>query len=150
MLIGIDPILNPSLLHALRAMGHGDEIAIVDANFPAHSCHDKVIRIDGVNATRLLEAILSVMPLDHFIEDPVNTMQVVNDPKSVPPVVQEFADTVLRNVSHSIKMHSLERFEFYERTQSSYAVVQSGEERLYGNIILTKGVIKPIEPSSLQ
>ncbi len=90
MLIGIDPILSPELLYISRAMGHGDEIVIADANFPASSGGTKVIRLGGVDAPRVLQAILSVMPLDSYDTSPANTMQVVDDANAIPPVVGVF------------------------------------------------------------
>ena len=137
MLIGVNPLLSPDLLHALAAMGHGDEIAIVDSNFPATACAQRLIRIDGVSATAALEAILSLLPLDSFVEHSANVMQVVGDPTAVPEAVAAF--TAL--IGARGKVGSVERFAFYERARKCFAIVQTGEGRLYGNIILTKGVI---------
>ena len=142
MLKGIPHILSPDLLHALQAMGHGDEITIVDGNYPGESAGPRLIRADGHTGTDLLEAILSVMPLDDFVPDPVIVMQVVGDAGQRPPVVVEYEKIVKR---HEPKMAvtSLERFAFYKRANAGYAMVQTGEQRLYGNIILKKGVIRP-------
>lgn len=142
MLIGLDPILSPDLLHILRAMGHGDEIAIVDANFPAESTAERLVRLDGVDATRALRAILTLLPLDTFVEHPANTMQVVGDPEAVPEAVADFQTSVNELADHPTKLGSIERFGFYERAEKCFAIVQTGERRLYGNIILTKGVVK--------
>ena len=90
MLIGLNPLLSPDLLHALAAMGHGDEIVVVDANFPAAACARRLIALDGIAAPAILEAILSVMPLDHAVPHPARVMAVVGDPDAVPPVVAEF------------------------------------------------------------
>jgi L-fucose mutarotase len=90
MLKGLDPLLSADLLHVLRAMGHGDELVIVDANFPATSMGRRVVRMDGVSATRTLEAVLSVMPLDDFVDEPCARMQVVDDPDAVPEICKEF------------------------------------------------------------
>ena len=90
MLKGLDPLLNADLLHVLRSMGHGDELVIVDANFPAAAMGRRVVRMDGVSATRALEAVLSVMPLDDFVDEPCARMQVVDDPDAVPEICQEF------------------------------------------------------------
>jgi len=143
MLRGIDPILSPDLLHVLRAMGHGDEIVVSDANFPAHSVGSRVLRLDGVTATDVLEAVLSVMPLDSFVEDPAHTMAVVGDPAAKPAIVKEFQDIIHRIADAPSQLRALERFAFYDRARNAYAVVQTGETRLYGNIILKKGVISP-------
>jgi L-fucose mutarotase len=142
MLKGIPHILSPDLLHALQAMGHGDEITIVDGNYPGISAGPRLIRADGHTGTDLLEAILSLMPLDEFVPDPVVVMQVVGDAGAKPPVVAEYEKIVAKH-DPSVKVTSLERFAFYKRANAGYAMVQTGEERLYGNIILKKGVIRP-------
>jgi L-fucose mutarotase len=145
MLKGIDPLLNADLLHALRAMGHGDEIAVVDANFPAATMAQRLIRLDGIAATRAVEAILSLLPLDDFVDRPASRMQVVGDAKSVPAVCREFQALVDRSTSSTLALGVIERQDFYERVRRCYAVVATGETRLYGNLILTKGVIRPAE-----
>ena len=141
MLKGIDPLLNAELLHALASMGHGDEIAIVDANFPAASNANRLIRLDGVDSPRALAAVLSVFPLDSFTPTPVMVMQVVGSPETVPPAVREFRPIIDRAAGRSIEPQALERSRFYERARACYAIVATGEQRKYGNIILTKGVI---------
>ncbi len=143
MLRDIDPILSPDLLHILRAMGHGDELVIADANFPATSTGQRVTRLDGLEATRVLEAVLSVMPLDNFVSDPALTMQMVDDPNATPAVVAMFQDIINDTADHPAPIQSLERFAFYERAKDAFAVVQTGEQRLYGNIIVKKGVVAP-------
>ncbi len=143
MLKGIDPLLGPELLHALAAMGHGDEIAIVDANFPAAAVARRLIRLDGSDAPRALAAVLSVLPLDTFIKSPVAVMQVVGAAKRVPPPVREFQPIVDRAMGRRLRLAALERFAFYERVRGAFAVLATGERRFYGNIILTKGVIGP-------
>lgn len=143
MLIGIDPILSPELLYILRSMGHGDEIVVADANFPASSCGKEVVRLDGLDAPHVLEAILSIMPLDSFVESPANTMQVVDDANATPPVVTMFQDVITRVADNPVSLGSIERFDFYERAKNAYAVIQTGERRLYGCIILKKGVLRP-------
>lgn len=143
MLRNINPILSPDLLHALRAMGHGDEIAIVDANFPAESSGPRCIRADGPSASDMLAAVLSVMPLDNFVPDPALTMQVVGDPDGVPEAVADFQKIIDDVADNPAPVTALERFAFYERAAGAFAVIQTGERRLYGNIILKKGVIAP-------
>lgn len=138
MLINIDPILSPDLLHALRAMGHGDEIAVVDANFPGTSTAQQLIRLDGISVTRATEAVLSVMPLDDFVDVPAVTMEVVGSPDEVPPAVSELRAVV----GDRGRCGTVERFAFYERAKECFAIVQTGETRLYGNIILKKGVVR--------
>lgn len=145
MLKGIDPILGPGLLAILREMGHGDEVAIVDANYPAASAGPLLVRMEGHDATRVLDAILSVMPLDSFVPDPAIRMEVVGAPDRLEPVMREF-DEILARYEPDVAMASLERFAFYERVAEAYAIVSTGERRLYGNIILKKGIILP-EPT---
>lgn len=130
------------MLQILRSMGHGDEIAIVDANFPARSTARRLVRMDEVSATRTLQAVLSVLPLDAHVACPVHTMQVVGDAEAVPDIVGKFRAMVAAAETAS-SCGTLERFEFYERVKQAFAVVATGERRLYGNIILTKGVIGP-------
>ena len=143
MLRNIPQILSPELLYTLRAMGHGDEIVIADANFPGSSIGPDCMRLDGISATDTLKAILTVMPLDTFVPDPALTMQVVGDPDAVPDVVAEFQSLIDETADNPAKIGTLERFAFYERASTAFAVVQTGEQRLYGNIILKKGVIAP-------
>ncbi|HEY1940557.1 MAG TPA: RbsD/FucU domain-containing protein [Roseiarcus sp.] len=143
MLKAIDPLLTPELLYALRAMGHGDEIAIVDANYPAQSAGPDVIRLDAVDATRALEAVLSVMPLDTFVPEACWRMEVVGQPNAEQPIFAEFRDVIARREGPQFKLASLERFAFYERASECFAIIATGERRFYGNIILTKGVVPP-------
>ena len=142
MLKNLPPLLGPDLLYILRAMGHGDEIAIVDANYPADAAGPELVRLEGISATDVLDAVLSVMPLDDFVEEAAITMQVVGDAGERPPVVTEF-ERIVRHHEPSFAVTSLERFAFYERVRQGYAIVQTGERRLYGNILLKKGVIRP-------
>jgi L-fucose mutarotase len=143
MLKNIDPLLSPDLLRVLRAMGHGDEIAIVDANYPAESAGPEVVRLDGISATQALDALLSVMPLDEFVPEAAFRMEVVGDPAKEEPIFAEFRAIIARQEGARFKLASLERFKFYERASSAFAVVATGERRLYGNVILKKGVIRP-------
>ncbi|CAN5319104.1 RbsD/FucU family protein [soil metagenome] len=143
MLYGIDPILGPELLHALRAMGHGDEIAVVDANYPATSKGRRLIRLDGIDAVRVVDAILTLMPLDTFVDYSAFRMAVVDDPKAVPEVCKAF-DKVVKKRAPGHRIQAVERFKFYERAEAAFATVATGETRLYGNLILKKGVIPPV------
>lgn len=142
MLKNIPPILGPELLAILRAMGHGDEIAIVDANFPAEASGPALVRLDGVDATAVLEAILTLMPLDDFVDEAAFYMQVVGEPDKRVPVMDAFEEIVKKH-EPTMGLASLERFAFYERVSGAFAIVQTGERRLYGNILLKKGVIRP-------
>jgi L-fucose mutarotase len=144
MLKGLDPLLNADLLHVLRAMGHGDDIVLADANFPHATMARRLVRLDGADAPRVLRAVLSVMPLDDFVDDPALRIEVVGDPGAVPEVCRDF-QTVLDEVEGpgAVKLGRIERFAFYERARAAFAVVATGETRLYGCILLKKGVIRP-------
>ncbi len=142
MLRGINPLLSPDILHCLRAMGHGDEIAIVDANFPGQSTTQHLLRADGSDASTMLEAVLAVMPLDEFVPDPALTMQVVGDATAIPEAVADFQKIITDTADNPVQIQTLERFAFYERAKTCFAILQTGERRLYGNIILKKGVIR--------
>ena len=146
MLKHIDPLLSPRLLAILRAMGHGDEIAIVDANFPAASHAARLVRFDGVPAPRVLDAVLSVMPLDSFVEKPAGRMEIVGKPNEVPPVQAEVQVEIDKAEGKSWPMGSIERFAFYEKAKKAYCVIQTGERRFYGCFVFKKGVIPPDAP----
>ena len=142
MLQGIHPLLSPDLLHALSSMGHGDEIVVADANFPAATNATRLVRADGIPAVELVEAILTVLPLDTFVEHPVICMASVDNPDVVPEAVVDFK-TALSNIGITdAKMKLEERHAFYERARRSFVVVATGETRPYGNISLKKGVVK--------
>ena len=142
MLKQIPPILSPDLLHALRAMGHGDEIVIVDANYPAQSAGPPVIRLDGLLATDVADAVLSLMPLDDFVDEQAFAMEVVGNPRKREQTHREF-DKLVKKHEPAMKLALLERFAFYARAAEAFVIVQTGERRLYGNILLKKGVIRP-------
>ncbi|MDB5535202.1 MAG: ribose transporter [Devosia sp.] len=142
MLKNIPPLLGPDLLGILRAMGHGDEIAIVDANYPADAAGPALVRLDGISATDVLEAVLTLMPLDDFVDEAAIVMQVVGDAGARPPVVDEF-EAIVKKHEPKMGVSWLERFAFYGRVKAGYAIVQTGERRLYGNILLKKGIIRP-------
>jgi L-fucose mutarotase len=145
MLRHIDPILSPELLAILRGMGHGDEIAIVDANFPSVTMGKRVVRADGVTATHMAEAILKLMPLDAFVSETAFYMRQVHAPDEPAPICLEFEDLVKGYGEGKFGMTPLERFAFYDRVRSCFAVVATAERRLYGNLILKKGVLQPYE-----
>ncbi len=148
MLKNIDPLLNADLLKALRAMGHGDEIVVCDANFPADSVAretaiGKLIRLDGIDAPRATKAILSVMPLDSFVDDAAQRMEVVDAPDEIPPVQHDVQKEIDLAEGKPWPMQSIERFAFYERAKKAYCVVATGERRFYGCFVFKKGVIAP-------
>jgi L-fucose mutarotase len=142
MLKGLDPLLTPDLLRALRAMGHGDELAIVDANFPAESVGPPVVTLAGTDAVAALDAILSVMPLDDFVPECAWRMEVVGQPDAEQPIFEAFRAMLRRHEGETRRLAQLERFAFYERAKTCFVLVATGERRLYGNILLKKGVVR--------
>ncbi len=145
MLKNIDPIITAPLLSVLKEMGHGDEIVIVDTNFPAYSVGALVIHMPGLEAPRVLQAILSLMPLDTFVDSPAATMRPI-DAKDASAIFQLFQSACDSAEGTAVSIEPIDRFAFYDRAKQAYAVVQTGERRLYGNIILKKGIIRP-EPA---
>lgn len=149
MLKGIDHRLNADVLYALRAMGHGDYLIISDTNFPADSIArkttlGKLLRMENLTAAQAVNAVLSVLPLDTFVDDFAGRMEVVGDAARLEPVQQEVQAEVAA-AGESRKMISIERFAFYELARGAYAVIQTGERRFYGCFMLRKGVIPPDE-----
>lgn len=150
MLKNLHPLLNADVLYALRAMGHGDELVLCDANFPAdsvarHTVLGKLLRIDGVSTTEAARAILSVLPLDNAVEHPVLRMEVMGEPHTVPPVQQELQDEVNAAEARIRPLGSIERFAFYEAARKAYCVIATGERRFYGCFLIKKGVLPPQE-----
>jgi L-fucose mutarotase len=148
MLKAIYPILNADVLHALRAMGHGDDVVLCDTNFPADSVARQTVlghllRLDNVTAARAAKAVLSVLPLDSFVEHPASRMEIVGKPDEVPPVQAEVQKEVDAAEGKSWPMGSIERFAFYDLAKKAYCVIQTGERRFYGCFIFKKGVIPP-------
>ena len=144
MLKNIPPILSPELLKVLCEMGHGDSIVIADANFPAASMGKNaiVLRADGHEALPLLEAILTLFPLDSYVEHPVSVMQVVPGDPVETPIIDEYKATVAKFDERGEKAFGeIERFAFYDKAKEAYAIIATGEKALYANLILQKGVI---------
>lgn len=143
MLKGIPPILPPELLKILAEMGHGDEIVLADGNFPAASLARRLVRCDGHGVPEILDAVLSLIPLDPYVENPVGLMAVTAG-DAEPDVWQTYrAITEKREPGFEDRFEQIERFAFYERAARAYAVVATGETALYANIILKKGVVTP-------
>jgi L-fucose mutarotase len=142
MLKHIPPLLTPELLFALASMGHGDDVALVDANFPAARIAAQagvdLIRLPGLDTDTVLQAVLSVLPLDTFEAHCAFSMQVVGDTQAVPVPVARFK-ALVQQEGHEVA--SLERFAFYERAASARVIVQTGDQRKYANLLLRKGVI---------
>ena len=148
MLKGIDPRLNAEVLHALRAMGHGDVLVIADTNFPSESVaretvYGELLRMDNLTAAAAVDAVLSVLPLDTFVEDFAARMEIVGSPQEIPPVQAEVQAAVDRAEGKPRRMVSVERFAFYAAAKQAFAVIQTGERRFYGCFLLRKGVIPP-------
>lgn len=148
MLKGIDNRLNADVLGTLRAMGHGDVLIISDTNFPADSVAratvtGQLLRMENLTAAEAVEAVLSVLPLDTFVDDFAGRMEVVGDAATLPPVQLEVQAAIDAAEGRSRPMISIERFAFYDMARKSYAVIQTGERRFYGCFMFRKGVIPP-------
>ena len=148
MLKGINPLLNADVLYALRAMGHGDRLVVCDTNFPADSIarqtvFGELLRIDNVSTAKAIEAILSVLPLDTFVDDAALRMEIVGRPQEVPPVQREVQAVIDRAEGRSWPLVGGERHAFYEKAKTAYCVIATGERRFYGCFIFSKGVIAP-------
>ncbi|MBN8943699.1 MAG: fucose-binding protein [Rhizobiales bacterium] len=146
MLRGLDPLLTPDLLWILAAMGHGDDLALVDANHPAEriaaaTTSGRLVRLPGLAMARAARAILSLLPVDDFEPDPVRRMQVVGDPDAVPDVQREVQAEIDRVAGRPLAMAGIERFDFYAAAEQAFAVVQVGDARPYGCFLIRKGVI---------
>ena len=139
MLKNINPLLSGSLLEVLADMGHGDDLVIVDANYPAHSSGVPVLDFPGIAATDMAEAVLSLLPLDDFVDKPVAVMQAPNE---TPAIFKEFEALIEKAEGRKISVDPVERFAFYDRARDAFAIIRTGEKRLYGNIIFKKGVIR--------
>ena len=148
MLKGINPLLNADVLYALRAMGHGDRLVVCDTNFPADSIArrtalGRLLRIENVSAAGAVEAVLSVLPLDTFVDDAAIRMEIVDKPDDVPAVQREVQAAIDRAEGKSRPLVGVERHAFYEMAKTAYCVIATGERRFYGCFLFTKGVIPP-------
>jgi L-fucose mutarotase len=148
MLKGIDNRLNAEVLACLRAMGHGDVLIVADTNFPSDSVAratvtGKLLRMENLTSAEAADAILSVLPLDTFVDDFAGRMEVVGAPDEVPPVQAEVQLAIDRAEGRPRRMVSIERFAFYDMARQAYAVIQTGERRFYGCFMFRKGVIPP-------
>ncbi len=146
MLKGLDPVLSADLLWVLAAMGHGDDLALVDANHPAETIarattSGRLVRLPGLSMARVARAIVSVLPIDEFEPDPVRRMQVVGDAEAVPLVQTEVQQALGIALGRPVALPGIERFAFYEAARAAFAVVQVGDPRPYGCFLLRKGVI---------
>lgn len=143
MLKGIPPLISPDFMKILMEMGHGDELVIVNANFPAASNARRLVRCDGSSAVQTLDAVMRFLPLDTFTPTTATLMDVASGEKNSPEIWSEFQE-VIRQYEPWVKdFEIVNRFDFYERTRQAYAVVATGERRRYANIILRKGIVEP-------
>lgn len=142
MLKNIPKIMSPELLKILMEMGHGDEIVLADGNFPAETIGQRVVRCDGHGVTELLDAVMQFLPLDAYTDKPVMLMEVVKGDPVVPTIWEDYKAVINKYEPENCKIEMIERFDFYERAKKAYAVVATGEEAIYANIILKKGVVK--------
>lgn len=152
MLKGLDPVLSPELLWILAAMGHGDDLALVDANHPAeamarHTVSGRLVRLPGLPIERAAQAILSVLPLDDFLPGAVRRMEVVGDPSAIPLVQRSVMNILSTTTNPMAPVEGLERFAFYEAEKKAFAVVQAGDARPYGCFLFRKGVIAGDRPA---
>lgn len=143
MLKTLSVLHTPELLQALASMGHGDEIAIVDANFPSVSNAQRLIRFDSADLPSILEATLQLLPLDTFVEEPVARMMQVHAPDEIPEVQKICQVIIDKAEGRRVKVAGITREAFYDRARKAFAIVATGELRLYGCILLKKGVIFP-------
>ena len=141
MLKGIPNILSPELLKILMEMGHGDEIVIVDGNYPAAAHARRLVRLDGHGVPEILEAVIKFFPLDTFVQKPVALMAKVPGSDVPTPIWDVFKEIIGKEDAKAAEVGFEERFAFYERAKKAYAIVATGESALYANIILRKGVI---------
>jgi L-fucose mutarotase len=141
MLKKIPSLLSPELLKILMEMGHGDEMVIADGNFPAASCAQRLIRLDGHGVPAVLEAILQLFPLDPYVERAVSLMQLVPGDTVQTPIWDDYRAVILASGEPFSEFEMVERFAFYERAKKAYAVIATSESALYANIILKKGVV---------
>jgi L-fucose mutarotase len=140
MLKGISPLISPALLELLSRMGHGDEIVLADAHFPGETFNHRVLRADGLRIPDLLEAILPLFELDQYVAHPLAMMAAVPGDQLDPAVEESYMKSIRKTNPNVPPIERVERFAFYDRTRSAFAVVMTGETAKYGNIILKKGV----------
>lgn len=147
MLIGVPALLGPDMLRSLRAMGHGDEIALVDANYPAEDHARRLVRADGLPLLAVLEAILAVLPLDHVAPPILRTAEGNTPPARA--AIHDAIDALCARLAPASPVQALAGADFYPRVRQAHTVVATGEPALYANVILRKGVIFPAPPPAV-
>ncbi len=155
MLKGIDPVLTPEILHALSSMGHGDEVVIVDAHYPAlaaskETAYGQLLRMDAADTARAFQAVLSVLETDHmFVTHPVERMQVDGKPDAMPAVQQEAQAAYEASIGAKKQMGTIKRQDFYGRARKAFCIIITGETRGWGCFILKKGlIVTPDQPAT--
>jgi len=143
MLKLISPAISPELMAILMQMGHGDEIVLADANFPADSHAQRIVRADGISLETLLPAILKFLPIDTFVPEQALVMQPVDKGAPEPEIWAMFRQALQVAEGRDVPLTSIERFAFYDRAREAYAIVSTGSRAFYSNIILKKGVVAP-------
>ncbi len=143
MLKTLSVLHTPELLHVLASMGHGDDVALVDCNFPAASVARRLVRLDGADLPAALEAVLQLVPLDTFVDSPARRMLQVHAPDEVPEVQKECQEIINRAEGREVALAGIKREEFYEQARKAFAVIYTNELRPYGCLLLKKGVIFP-------
>ena len=141
MLKGIPKNVSPELLKVLCQMGHGDEIVIADANFPAENYGKRVVRADGLGGVEILKSVLTLIPFETYADANMMLMNLSGGDTQIPPIWAEY-EAVAKAIDNNYKIEKLERFAFYERAKNAFAVIATGEEAIYANLIIKKGVIK--------
>ncbi|MDA8050076.1 MAG: fucose-binding protein [Rhodospirillales bacterium] len=144
MLKALSRLHTPDLLHLLASMGHGDELALVDAHFPAVSMARRLVRLDAADLPDVLDACLALIPLDDFVPDPALRMEVVGRPEEIPEVQRACQQVIDRREGRAVPLQPLERHAFYRRSHEAFGIVATGEQRPYGCILVKKGVVLPV------
>lgn len=140
MLNHIPGVISPELLTVLMRMGHGDNIVFADAHFPADSHAQRIVRADGIPASRLLDAVLRLLPVDDFVPDPIAVMQPVDPAAAEPPVWATYREIIARRTQREIPLTTIDRFAFYDLARKAYAIVATGETAVYANVLVKKGI----------
>lgn len=146
MLKGIDPRIHADLMHAMMQMGHGDDLVICDVNHPActiaaHTTYGRLLDISGCGLPEAARAILTLFPLDTFVESPVRRMQVVGNPDGRVPIFDSMQAVLDQSAGHPVSVEALERFAFYEAAKKAFVIVRTSDFGPYGCFIFKKGVI---------
>src|SRR5437879_5645676 len=144
MLKTLSRLHTPELLHVLASMGHGDDIALVDAHFPAVSMARRLVRLDSADLPEVVDACLQLMPLDAFVPDPALRMEMVGNQDEVPEVQRLSQSVIDKHEGRHLALVGIERFAFYERAKQAYAIIATGDQRPYGCLLFKKGVCVPV------